>query len=134
MGIMDFIIHRKPSPKGASDPSPTRKDSATKGRLCMKKTKIKAIDLFCGAGGLTRGLLDAGVEVKAGYDIDTSCEFPYNANNDKAKFIKVSVDDVSGDDIQKILGKSGIRLIAGCAPCQPFSKYRQGKDNKKDNP
>lgn len=94
--------------------------------------EITAIDLFCGAGGLTRGLLDAGVRVKAGYDIDAACEYPYNANNDGAKFVKRSVDDVGRDEILGLLGSSGIRLIAGCAPCQPFSKYRQGKDTRND--
>lgn len=97
----------------------------------MEKS-IQAIDLFCGAGGLTRGLLDAGIHVRAGYDIDTACEFPYVENNDGAVFIERSVDDICVDDIKAVLGETGIRLIAGCAPCQPFSKYRQGKDTKKD--
>src|SRR5438874_5877260 len=43
-----------------------------------------AIDLFCGAGGLTRGLLDAGIHVAAGYDVDRRCRFPYEYNNPPA--------------------------------------------------
>ena len=39
--------------------------------------RIVAVDLFCGAGGLTRGLFDAGIDVVAGYDIDEACRFPY---------------------------------------------------------
>ena len=35
--------------------------------------QIYAVDLFCGAGGLTRGLLDAGIKVRAGIDIDPFC-------------------------------------------------------------
>ena len=31
---------------------------------------IKAVDVFCGAGGLTRGLEKVGIEVKLGVDID----------------------------------------------------------------
>jgi DNA (cytosine-5)-methyltransferase 1 len=94
--------------------------------------KIQAIDLFCGAGGLTRGLLDAGISVLAGYDIDTACQFPYEKNNDGAEFIERSVDAIGVEDVKAILGETGIRLIAGCAPCQPFSKYRQGVDTRKD--
>jgi len=93
---------------------------------------INAIDLFCGAGGLTRGLLDAGVNVRAGYDIDKNCAFPYERNNDGAQYISRSVDNVTRDEIVDMIGVDGIRLIAGCAPCQPFSKYRQGQDTRKD--
>lgn len=56
-----------------------------------------AVDLFCGAGGLTRGLLDAGVKVVAGYDIDEMCRFPYEHNNPGAKFHEESVSGLSGE-------------------------------------
>ena len=35
------------------------------------------IDLFCGVGGLTHGLLDAGLNVIAGFDIDPTCKYTY---------------------------------------------------------
>ena len=38
---------------------------------------IDAVDLFCGAGGLTAGLLKTGITVRAGYDIDLNCEYAY---------------------------------------------------------
>ena len=41
----------------------------------IRTQKIEAVDLFCGAGGLTAGLLQAGIMVKAGYDIEPSCAF-----------------------------------------------------------
>ena len=41
----------------------------------------QVIDLFCGVGGLTRGLLDAGLNVIAGFDIDPTCQFTYEQNN-----------------------------------------------------
>ena len=37
-----------------------------------------AIDLFCGIGGLTKGLSLAGIDVLAGFDIDGSCQFAYH--------------------------------------------------------
>ena len=43
--------------------------------------KIVAIDLFCGAGGLTKGLLDAGIDVVAGFDIDDASKKTYEHNN-----------------------------------------------------
>ena len=42
---------------------------------------IQVVDLFCGVGGLTRGLLDAGLNVIAGFDVDPTCQFTYENNN-----------------------------------------------------
>ena len=93
---------------------------------------ISAVDLFCGAGGLTRGLLDAGIPVLAGYDIDSKCEFAYEHNNPGSRFVAQSVADLSVKDLKKVFGFSKIRILAGCAPCQPFSKYTQGLDTRED--
>ena len=53
----------------------------------FKRKNISAIDLFCGIGGLTYGLQEAGISVNAGIDIDESCEYTYEVNNN-TKFIK----------------------------------------------
>jgi DNA (cytosine-5)-methyltransferase 1 len=83
---------------------------------------VSTVDLFCGAGGLTHGFEQAGLPVKAGYDIDPACKFPYEQNN-KAKFILQDVEDVRGSDLTEHFSGSSIRVLAGCAPCQPFSSY-----------
>jgi len=57
---------------------------------------VTAVDLFCGVGGLTRGLVDAGIRVAAGYDIDTDCEYGYSHNNVGTKFITTSVTELTG--------------------------------------
>jgi DNA (cytosine-5)-methyltransferase 1 len=54
-----------------------------------------AVDLFCGAGGLTRGLLDAGIQVVAGYDIDEACRYPFEHNNTPAKFCGKSITELT---------------------------------------
>lgn len=90
----------------------------------MANAKIEAIDLFCGAGGLTCGLRRAGVDVKVGIDIDPACRHPYEANND-AEFLLKSVDKVHGDELSARYGGDGVKLLAGCAPCQTFSTYNQ---------
>src|SRR5580693_4376867 len=90
--------------------------------------RIKAIDLFCGAGGLTRGLEAAGIEVVAGVDIDPACKFPYIANN-RASFLLKSVDDIAGPDFADSLNGASLTMLAGCAPCQPFSTYSRGKSS-----
>lgn len=90
---------------------------------------IEAVDLFCGVGGLTHGLMTGGVRVRVGYDIDPACEYPYEANN-KAKFERRSVDELTGVDLAKWYSPGAVRLLAGCAPCQPFSALANGRDAK----
>ena len=100
--------------------------------LTIKPVKqIYAVDLFCGAGGLTRGLLDAGIKVRAGIDIDPFCEYPYEHNND-AKFLKRSVTDLKPDEIKVYYRKNTLRLLAGCAPCQTFSTYNLKARSKEE--
>lgn len=92
---------------------------------------IGCIDLFCGVGGLTHGLIKSGIKVIAGTDIDKNCRFPYESNNDTT-FICKDINNFSGKELNGLFSNSKLRLLAGCAPCQPFSKYnRTGtKDNK----
>lgn len=92
---------------------------------------IEAIDLFCGAGGLTAGLRKAKIRVHAGYDIDSACKYAYEFNN-KAKFILKDVSEVTGDEVSNWYSDQAIRLLAGCAPCQPFSTYNHGRDTRQD--
>ncbi len=96
------------------------------------KKDIFAADLFCGAGGLTRGFLDAGIHVVAGYDIDETCRFPYEKNNPPAVFKNISVADLTGEDLASLYPEDSWRVLVGCAPCQPFSKYTQGIDSTSD--
>lgn len=92
---------------------------------------IEAVDLFCGVGGLTAGLRSKGIRVRAGYDVDPACEYPYEKNN-KARFVLKDVATVTADEIISCYTAGSTRLLAGCAPCQPFSTYNQGKDTRSD--
>lgn len=97
--------------------------------------KIACVDLFCGAGGLTHGFVLEGIPVVAGIDMDPACRFPYEANNDQAKFVERDISQVSANELNKLFGDADLKILAGCAPCQPFSTYAQryeldGKDGK----
>ena len=84
---------------------------------------IHAVDLFCGIGGLTCGVQKTGINVIAGYDIEESCKYAYEYNNN-AKFILKDIKDISDDEISKLYPKNtDIKILMGCAPCQPFSAY-----------
>lgn len=89
--------------------------------------EVACIDLFCGAGGLTHGLIFEGIDVLAGVDLDAACQHPFETNN-SAKFIKMDIARVTHEQLNNIFGKSKIKILAGCAPCQPFSTYSQRYD------
>ena len=91
--------------------------------------KIKAVDLFCGVGGLTYGLQKAGIPVVAGIDIDGSCEYAYTYNN-HSRFIKKSIDEVTGKEVCALLNGADIKVLVGCAPCQPFSSHQKDKKHR----
>ncbi len=83
---------------------------------------VSAVDLFCGAGGLTHGLMQAGIKVEAGIDIDHLAEFAYMSNNPDAKFLKWDLSRKNCRSIKKLFHPGKLRLLAGCAPCKPFSR------------
>jgi DNA (cytosine-5)-methyltransferase 1 len=110
---------------------PLARKPKSRTKSASKAIKIKAIDLFCGAGGLTRGLEDSGIDVVTGVDIDPACEYPFTANN-SATFLKKSVEDIEASDFTEALKDASLTLLAGCAPCQPFSTYSRGKSGPED--
>lgn len=88
---------------------------------------VSCIDLFCGAGGLTHGFVKEGLPVAAGIDLDLACRYPYEQNNN-AIFVERDVSQVGPDDLEEFFGDAEVRVLAGCAPCQPFSTYSQRYD------
>jgi len=92
-------------------------------RKDKKTPKIKVIDLFCGIGGLSYGLIKEGLDVVAGIDNDITCKYGYEYNN-KARFIHKDILSVTAEEIDELFGsdEGTIRVLAGCAPCQPFSR------------
>ena len=84
--------------------------------------KVTVVDLFCGIGGLTHGLKLAGLDVAAGFDIDPTCKYAYEENNN-AIFIEADITSLPTNEINKYYKDGDIKVLVGCAPCQPFSKY-----------
>jgi len=95
----------------------------SKNSLSKKKQPIiSSVDLFCGVGGLTHGLKKSGITVRAGVDLDTSCKFAYEANN-KAEFLGKDISELKGIHLKKYWKKGEVKVLVGCAPCQPFSTH-----------
>ena len=89
----------------------------------------EVVDLFCGVGGLSHGLKKAGCKILAGYDTDERCRFAFETNN-AAEFWTRDVSKLTVAEIRSHYSGTGPSILAGCAPCQPFStyKFRYGDD------
>lgn len=93
-----------------------------------KRASGSVIDLFCGAGGLSHGFKLEGFDVVAGVDIDEKCRFPFERNND-APFLLEDVARIDAASLNERFRPNAPRILVGCAPCQPFSKYSQGRED-----
>lgn len=97
---------------------------------------VVAIDFFCGAGGLTHGLIKAKINVLAGIDNDESLRQTYESNNEGSKFICRDARKINIHALRRFLKiKNDDKVLyAACTPCQPFStlNQRQGEDDRKD--
>lgn len=103
-------------------------------RMVIRKRvdKCTVVDLFAGIGGLSHGFFLEGFRVALGVDTDKACEFPYTFNNPGTKFLCKSVETLTAEEISSHYAEGDIRILVGCAPCQPFSSYTR-KDGKHEN-
>jgi DNA (cytosine-5)-methyltransferase 1 len=75
--------------------------------------------------------MSAGVKVAAGLDNDPRCKYPFETNI-KARFLQQDVRKVTGEDLGRLWQSGSVRVLAGCAPCQPFSSHRRGADTSSE--
>ena len=99
---------------------------ATIGRI---RRRLVAVDFFCGAGGLSYGMQNAGIHIAAGLDIDPNCKYPFETNVG-ARFYERDIADVDVEFVGSLFPEDCTRVLAGCAPCQPFSSYANGNNRK----
>ncbi len=93
---------------------------------------VSVVDLFCGIGGLTYGLIQSRLNVVAGVDLDKTCTYAYEANNQTAEFIPLSISEFTAQHLLTLYPENHIKILVGCAPCQPFSNHRN-KEKKEGN-
>ncbi len=84
-----------------------------------------AVDVFSGCGGMTTGLEQAGFNVMAGVEIDKAAVVAYKTNHPEA-VVFGNVQQLTGEEIRRELklGDRNLDLLAGCSPCQGFSRLR----------
>lgn len=105
-------------------------ESNKQGRRRGRLPRIEVVDLFCGIGGLSYGMKSHGLNILAGFDLDRTCQYAYETNTD-ASFVYKDIRNVTGKEIRSKYHKKSIKVLAGCAPCQPFSSYAF-KNKEKD--
>lgn len=86
---------------------------------------MTAVDLFSGCGGLSVGLRDAGFQVAAAVEIDERARTTYQLNHPEVELY----GDIRTLDPAEVLKNAGLEygdldLLAGCPPCQGFSRLR----------
>lgn len=84
--------------------------------------KFTCVDLFSGAGGLSKGFLDAGFEVIVGVDNDQPALNTFARNHGGAVALKADLSkQETFDEIKRIAGKRAIDVVIAGPPCQGFS-------------
>lgn len=102
----------------------------------MEFMKFKAIDFFCGGGGMTCGLRQAGIDVIAGVDIDNNAKETYEINNPGSTFVEANIRELQEDYFEKQFSvqKNDDRLILiGCSPCQFYSLINTSKEKSEES-
>lgn len=90
----------------------------------IMKNKYTVVDLFCGAGGLSKGFLDAGFDVVLGIDFDDAALTTFEKNHGNAEALKLDLFDLTNVNVIKDkLEEKNIKLdvLIGGPPCQGFS-------------
>ncbi len=99
----------------------------TKLKRLVSKSPVTAVDLFCGGGGLTHGFTRAGIQVEAGIDFDPQLAHAYLSNNPGVQFLRYDITKIDSGTVDGLFATGRPRILAGCAPCQPFSKLNTGR-------
>ena len=97
------------------------------------KTELTAIDLFCGAGGLSEGFRQAGFHILAGNDFDEYAGATFSATHKEAVFLPGPVQELKSASFLSASGlkKGELTCLIGGPPCQAFSVYnhKRGMDD-----
>lgn len=95
-------------------------------RANKKKHTLHAVDLFSGCGGLSLGLKEAGFAVAAAVEVDLKAQETYRLNHPNVHLYAQDIREINPADVLKAAGlKPGeLDLLAGCPPCQGFSRLR----------
>lgn len=92
---------------------------------------MRAIDFFCGGGGMTHGLRQAGIEVIAGVDLDKEAKETYEYNNPGTVFIETDIRNLRSNYFERkfdVHPYDDELILVGCSPCQFYSIINTDKN------
>ena len=95
--------------------------------MAQSRSRPTAVDLFCGAGGLSLGLERAGFDVLVGADVDDWAVRTHHANLPGMSWCGDLADPTEFLNTLEVLGLNRVDLVAGGVPCQPFSRAGQSR-------
>lgn len=113
------VTHTMSEPADSANKS---KPGTPRARSQFDGRRPVAVDLFCGAGGLTLGLTRAGFDVRLGLDNDRHALGTYDVNHGGSGLL-ADVREVNGHDLLAEAGVDEIDLLAGGPSCQGFSTH-----------
>lgn len=102
----------------------------------MSKTNLKAVDFFCSGGGMSSGMLKAGIKILAGIDVDNTCKETYEANIKGAEFIHADVFKLKEVELEQRLNlkkNDDDLVLIGCSPCQFWSIINTDKNKSRES-
>jgi DNA (cytosine-5)-methyltransferase 1 len=97
----------------------------------MAKKNYIGIDLFSGAGGMSIGAAEAGIDVKVAVEIDKYAAITYRANHPTTNLFNEDVRKVKINGYCKT-NKNDVKILFGGPPCQGFSTSNQKTRNKEN--
>ena len=109
-------------------------ESNKKKSVKMKYNKYTAIDFFCGGGGMTCGLRQAGIDVIAGVDFDKEAKYTYEINNPGSIFVEANIRELEEEYFEKRLSvqrNDDNLILVGCSPCQFYSIINTSREKSK---
>lgn len=92
--------------------------------------QLRVVDFFCGAGGMSFGLSQAGLQILAGIDNSRECQLTYEANMVGAQYIRRDITRLSASELSNRLAiypDDRSLVFCGCSPCQFWSKIPTDK-------
>ena len=102
----------------------------------MDDRRYTVVDLFCGAGGFSRGLMDVGFNVVLGIDHDSAALKTFSKNHEGSEIMDLNLFDHRNLQIAKsYLDEKKIQpdVLIGGPPCQGFSLAGPRKENDERN-
>lgn len=89
--------------------------------------KYKFIDLFCGAGGFSKGMENAGFTCIGGIELNETIAKTHQLNHVNSHTISGDIRDIPPEKFAEIIGTNHVDVIIGGPPCPTFSTIGDAK-------